>query len=258
MNLNNSKSPQSSALNFIINDNIYRVRVSTLPSGNFESIVLRVHSGKINDQIEKLLLFPEQNFLFKNCINKSSGLILITGPTGSGKTTLSYSLLNYIKSQGFSIVTIEDPVEHYEKGFVQLQINENAGVNYEKGVKEILRHDPDIIFIGEIRDEITAKSAIRASLTGHLVISTMHAKDCLKAIYRFIEFGLSILDLEQTLILVTNQRLTLFNDKKKIVFEYLDTNKINDAFNYIKYGKKFTYKKISDYIELANHKVIKE
>jgi competence protein ComGA len=254
MNLNTSKSPQSSAMTI----DGYRVRVSTLPSGNFESIVLRVNNNKFSDKIADLLLFSEQEKIFFNSLTQNSGLILITGPTGSGKTTLTYSILNYLKQQGLSIVTIEDPVERYEQGLVQLQINESAGVNYEVGVKEILRHDPDVIFIGEIRDVNTARSAIRSSLTGHLVISTLHANDCLKAIYRFLEFGLPILDLEQTLLLVTNQRLTTLAESKKIVLEYLTYDKVLQALTFIKTGNPFTYKRIDDYLtDLDHYKVIK-
>ncbi len=257
MNLNVSKSPQSSALNMMFNNQLMRIRVSTLPSFDSESIVLRINHHQFEEEVEHLLLFKEKSEIFINCLQQSNGLVLITGPTCSGKTTLTYSLLNRFKKQGLSIVTIEDPVEHYEQGFVQLQVNENAGVNYDSGVKEILRHDPDIIFIGEIRDEYTAKSAIRAALTGHLVISTMHASNALKALYRFIEFGLSIIDLEQTFLLVTNQRLTVYQNSKKIIFEYLSQNKILEALQYIKMGGTFSYKKIIDYIDELNLKVIK-
>ncbi len=259
MNLNISKSPQSSALNMEINQEMMRIRVSTLPSYDSESIVLRINHHQFSEPIENLLLFNEKAEVFTNTVKQSNGLILITGPTCSGKTTLTYSLLHYLKQLGLSVVTIEDPVEHYEQGFVQLQVNENAGVNYDSGVKEILRHDPDVIFIGEIRDEHTAKSAIRASLTGHLVLSTMHATDSLKALYRFLEFGLSILDLEQTMLLVTNQRLTLYKNNKKIIFEYLIQEKILEALNYIKLGGKFHYKKIADYLnDIDHYKVIKK
>ncbi len=248
MNLNISKSPQSSAFNININKIKTRIRVSTLPSFENESIVLRINNTNLNEEIKKLLLFEEQEKVFTNILNQSTGLILITGPTCSGKTTLTYSLLNYLKDKSLAIVTIEDPVEQFEQGFVQLQINENAGVNYESGVKEILRHDPDVILIGEIRDAKTAKAAIRASLTGHLVISTMHATDALKALYRLLEFGMSIQDLEQTLILVTNQRLTINEETKKIILEYLNQIKILEALTYMKYGGKFDYKKINDYL----------
>lgn len=256
MNLNISKSPQSSAFNLNINKEKMRIRVSTLPSFETESIVLRINNSNLNEEIKNLLLFEEQELIFTSTLNKSTGLILITGPTCSGKTTLTYSLLNYLKHKGLAIVTIEDPVEHFEQGFVQLQINENAGVNYDSGVKEILRHDPDVIFIGEIRDAKTAKAAIRASLTGHLVISTMHATDSLKALYRFLEFGLSIQDLEQTLLLVTNQRLTINEDSKKIILEYFNQDKILEALAYIKFGGEFYYKKISDYLENYNNLLI--
>ncbi|QVK19565.1 Flp pilus assembly complex ATPase component TadA [Mycoplasmatota bacterium] len=258
MNLNVSRSPQSSALNLSIHDELMRIRVSTLPSYNSESVVLRINHH-FEDSVDKLLLFSEKASIFTNCFKQSNGLILITGPTCSGKTTLTYSLLNYLKKQGLSIVTIEDPVEQYKQGFVQLQVNESAGVNYDSGVKEILRHDPDVILIGEIRDHHTAKSAIRASLTGHLVISTMHATNALKALYRLLELGLSRLDLEQSLLLVSNQRLTVYKNSKKIIFEYLTQDKMVEALNHIKNGNNFSYQKIDDYlVKLDDYKVIKK
>jgi len=253
MNLNVSKSPQSSALNLSISEELIRIRVSTLPSYDSESIVLRINHHQFEEDVENLLLFNEKESILINCLKQTNGLILITGPTCSGKTTLTYSLLNYLKKQGLSIVTIEDPVEHYKQGFVQLQVNESAGVNYDSGVKEILRHDPDVIFIGEIRDANTAKSAIRTSLTGHLVLSTMHATNALKALYRLLEFGLSMLDLEQTLLLVTNQRLIIYQNSKKIIFEHLSQEKIVEALHYMKYGGNFTYKKIEDYLNTVDY-----
>lgn len=249
MNLNISKSPQSSAINIKINNNLMRIRISTLPSYDSESIVLRINHHQYNGQVGSLLLEPEKEKIFLKYLNQNNGLILLTGPTCSGKTTLTYNLLNQLKKQGLSIVTIEDPVENYETGLVQLQVNENAGVNYDTGVKEILRHDPDIIFIGEIRDAHTAKSVIRASLTGHVVISTMHSTSALKALFRLLEFGLSRMDLEQTLMLVANQRLVLYKDTKKIVFEYLNQKQIISALESLSSNKVFHYRTIDDILK---------
>lgn len=249
MNLNISKSPQSSALNMRINNNLMRIRISTLPSYESESIVLRINHNHYHDHVGTLLLEPEKAKVFFEYLNQSHGLILLTGPTCSGKTTLTYNLLNQLKKQGLSIVTIEDPVEHFETGLVQLQVNEHAGVTYDVGVKEILRHDPDIIFIGEIRDAHTAKSAIRASLTGHIVISTMHSTNALKALFRLIEFGLSRLDLEQTLMLVTNQRLVVYEETKKIIFEHLNQKQILSALESLASGKTFYYRTIDDILK---------
>ncbi len=255
MNLNISKSPQSSALNMLINDELMRIRVSTLPSYESESIVLRINHHQFLENARKLLLYEESETIFLDCFKETSGLILLTGPTCSGKTTLTYCLLNQLKKQGLSIVTIEDPIECYEQGFVQLQVNEHAGVTYDSGVKEILRHDPDIILIGEIRDEFTARSAIRAGLTGHMVVSTMHATTSLKALYRLLEFGLSIMDLEQTLNFISNQRLIVHNKNKKIILEYLKHEQIIEALYSIKTGKEYSYHSMFE--DLDNNLVIK-
>ena len=225
MNLNLSKSPQSNTLSLIIEKKNLHFRVSTLPSYDSNSIVLRINHYHFTKKVSDLLLNKEEEKLF-SLLESEIGLVLITGPTCSGKTTLSYCLLQQLKNENLAIVSIEDPIEYFETGFVQLQVNEQAGVNYETGVKEILRHDPDVIFIGEIRDKYTARCAIRASLTGHRVITTMHATSPIKAIYRLIELGISPFEIEQTLLLVTNQRLVQIEKSKKITLEYLTAKQI--------------------------------
>jgi competence protein ComGA len=134
--------------------------------------------------------------------------IYITLPTGSGKTTTLYSLLNETAHLFHrNVITLEDPIEKNYDSVLQVQVNEKAGVTYATGLKAILRHDPDIIMVGEIRDAETAKIAVRAALTGHLVLSTMHTRDAKGAVYRLHEFGVNWLEVEQTLIAVTAQRL---------------------------------------------------
>ncbi len=141
-------------------------------------------------------------------LKHSHGLIIFTGPTGSGKTTTLYSLLNET-SHIFqrNVITLEDPIEKEYDQVLQVQVNEKAGVSYTTGLKAILRHDPDIIMVGEIRDAETAKIAVRAALTGHLVLSTLHTRNAKGAIYRLKEFGVNWLEIEQTLVAVTAQRL---------------------------------------------------
>ncbi|TMU85474.1 hypothetical protein FGG79_09630 [Bacillus sp. BHET2] len=132
----------------------------------------------------------------------------ITCSTGSGKTTTLYSLVHHCSvALNRNVITLEDPVEKQHDEMVQIQVNEKAGITYSTGLKAILRHDPDIIMVGEIRDRETAEIAIRASLTGHLVISTMHTRDAKGAIYRLMEFGIEWHDIEQTLLAVSAQRL---------------------------------------------------
>jgi competence protein ComGA len=246
MNLNQAKGPQSSAFDVNIGEENYRIRVSTIVTNQKESMVLRLSHGHLHEELSELLLDIKQGDFLNDAMRRKNGLILFTGPTGSGKTTLAYALLHQIKKNGLSIISVEDPVEHYEPGLVQLQINETAGVNYDVSVKEILRHDPDIIFIGEIRDTNSAKSAIRAALTGHLVISTMHAVSSLKALYRLLELGVSRFDLEQILILVTNQRLVYSDNQKKVVLEQLRGNELVEALDSIQDYKSFQYETIED------------
>lgn len=145
-----------------------------------------------------------KTYILKLLIN----CIYVTLSTGSGKTTMLYSLLNensHIYKR--SVITLEDPIEKEMDTVLQVQVNEKAGVTYSTGLKAILRHDPDIIMVGEIRDGETAKIAVRAALTGHLVLTTMHTRDANGAIYRLAEFGVDWLEIEQTLVAVTAQRL---------------------------------------------------
>ena len=148
---------------------------------------------------------------------KQAGLLLISGPTGSGKTTTTYALIDYLKQElGKSIVTIEDPVEYQQPDIIQMQVNETMGMTYDVGIKEILRHDPDVIIIGEIRDSQTARQALRAAFTGHLVISTVHAKNVLGTINRLLDLGITLQELEQGVIGVANQRLIKFDFLRRV------------------------------------------
>jgi len=139
---------------------------------------------------------------------QSEGLFLFTGPTGSGKTTLMYELMYALKREkNKHIITIEDPVEQTLNGIVQVSVNEKANITYQQSFKAILRCDPDVIMIGEIRDDITAKQVIQASLSGHLVLSTMHASDTIGAIHRLVELGVTVEQIKQGISCITNQRL---------------------------------------------------
>ncbi|MDP4156938.1 MAG: ATPase, T2SS/T4P/T4SS family, partial [Bacillota bacterium] len=141
-------------------------------------------------------------------LKHAHGLIIFTGPTGSGKSTTLYSLLNETAHLFHrNVITLEDPIEKNYDSVLQVQVNEKAGITYATGLKAILRHDPDIIMVGEIRDSETAKIAVRAALTGHLVLTTMHTRDAKGAVYRLHEFGANWLEVEQTLVAVTAQRL---------------------------------------------------
>ncbi|MBY6035515.1 GspE/PulE family protein [Fictibacillus nanhaiensis] len=208
MDIGEQRKPQSGAMDTMINNESIHLRLSSIPSAFNESLVIRILPQQETLSISELSLFPHELKKLISLIKRSSGLLLFTGPTGSGKTTILYSLLQHLqKNYKRQVITLEDPVERKVDSFLQMEINEKAGVTYGEGFKSLLRHDPDVIMIGEIRDEATARLVIRASLTGHLVLSTMHASDCLGCIERLREFGIREAELRQTLMGIVSQRL---------------------------------------------------
>ncbi|MCD7033124.1 GspE/PulE family protein [Metabacillus sp. GX 13764] len=208
MDIGERRKPQNGALAFTSAKGKMNLRLSTLPTIYDESLVIRLLAKEKVPAVPKLSLFPSITNKLLSFLNHSHGLMIFTGPTGSGKTTTLYSLLHYSKKNfQRNIITLEDPVESKSDEVLQVQVNEKAGITYAAGLKAILRHDPDIIMVGEIRDHETAQIAIRAALTGHLVLSTMHTRDAKGAIYRLLEFDVPLSEIEQTLICITAQRL---------------------------------------------------
>lgn len=208
MDIGEQRKPQSGAMDIMIDNVSVHLRLSTIPSAFNESLVIRLLPQQETLSLHELSLFPHVLQKLICLIKRSSGLLLFTGPTGSGKTTILYSLLHHLqKHYKRQVVTLEDPVERKVDSFLQMEINEKAGITYGEGFRSLLRHDPDVIMIGEIRDESTARLVIRASLTGHLVLSTMHASDCMGCIERLREFGIQESELNQTLMGVVSQRL---------------------------------------------------
>ncbi|QFT89797.1 Putative type II secretion system protein E [Bacillus sp. THAF10] len=209
MDIGETRKPQNGALALQVDSNQINLRLSTLPTLNRESLVIRILPQEDHQfSLKHLSLFQHSTRKIMSLMKHSHGLFIFTGPTGSGKTTTLYSILEESKSMlQRNIITLEDPVERKSRHVLQVQVNEKAGISYSSGLKAILRHDPDIIIVGEIRDEETAKIAIRAALTGHLVLSTLHTRDAKGAIFRLLEFGVSHQDLEQSLIAVSAQRL---------------------------------------------------
>lgn len=208
MDIAETRLPQDGNFNVKMEKRGFEIRVSTFPTIYGENVVLR-----ILDQTSPLFKLEELGFSeetldhFKQLIRKSSGIILVTGPTGSGKTTTLYALLNMINSKEKNIITIEDPVE-YRLAFIrQTQINPKAGINFATGLRSILRQDPDIIMIGEIRDLETSEIAMQAALTGHLVLSTLHTNDAPEAISRLVDIGVEPYLISSTVIGVLAQRL---------------------------------------------------
>lgn len=208
MDIGERRRPQNGAIVCEVNGQIIGLRLSTLPSNKRESLVIRILPQAEQIPFYRLSLFPQMTRKLLALLKHAHGLIIFTGPTGSGKTTTLYSLLNETAHLFHrNVITLEDPIEKNYDSVLQVQVNEKAGVTYAAGLKAILRHDPDIIMVGEIRDGETAKIAVRAALTGHLVLSTMHTRDANGAVYRLHEFGINWMEVEQTLIAVTAQRL---------------------------------------------------
>lgn len=208
---------------------LFYLRISTLPLslGN-ESCVIRI----IPQYFQKQSHGSGIKSLYR-LMNKKQGLILFSGPTGSGKSTLMYHMVMYAKEQlDLNIITVEDPVEQLIKGVTQVSINEKAGINYETSFKAILRCDPDVILIGEIRDASIAKYVIQASLSGHLVLSTIHANDCKGALLRLREMNISVQEICQSIKSIINQRLvTTSQHNRKLIYEQLNQQDINYFFD---------------------------
>jgi competence protein ComGA len=208
MDIGEKRRPQSGSLVSYVNGKAFGLRLSTLPSHSSESLVIRLLPQQEQIPFYQLSLFPNMTRKLLALLKHAHGLIIFTGPTGSGKTSTLYSLLNETAHLFHrNIITLEDPIEKSYDGVLQVQVNEKAGITYAAGLKAILRHDPDIIMVGEIRDAETAQIAVRAALTGHLVLSTMHTRDAKGAIYRLLEFGVNWVEVEQTIVAVTAQRL---------------------------------------------------
>ncbi|MGE3982084.1 MAG: GspE/PulE family protein [Candidatus Omnitrophota bacterium] len=208
MDVAENRRPQDGRCNFSVGTEQYDLRISTLPNLNGENLVVRILSKSfLKQSFESLGMEPAQvkdlNFL----LNKPYGLILLTGPTGAGKTTTLYSMLSQLNDSEKSIVTVEDPVEYELEGINQTPTNIHIGYTFSNAIRHILRHDPDIIMIGEIRDKETAEIAIRAALTGHLVLSTMHTNTAAGAITRLLEMDIEPFLISSALNGVISQRL---------------------------------------------------
>jgi competence protein ComGA len=208
MDIGEIRKPQNGVLTHRISTQLYSLRLSTLPVNQQESLAIRILPQQTDLNLDHLFLFPSQLNKLKKWITHRAGIILFTGPTGSGKTTTLYALLESIlQEKSYQAITLEDPVEKQIQNLLQVQVNEKAGITYQTGLKAALRHDPDIIMVGEIRDAYTAQFAFDASLTGHLVFSTLHAKNTQGTIHRLLEMGLNASDLEQSLIAVASLQL---------------------------------------------------
>ncbi len=200
--------PQDGRARIGINGVGVDLRVSTLPASVGEKVVIRIlDSSQTVLDLEALGLNLEESGAIKELLDFRDGVILVTGPTGSGKTTTLYSAIQHIKSEGVNIVTVEDPVEYRMPGIVQVQVHEKAGLTFAAALRSILRQDPDVVLVGEIRDRETANIAIQASLTGHLVLSTLHTNDAANSVTRLVDIGIESYKISSALRGVVAQRL---------------------------------------------------
>ncbi|MDY6843847.1 MAG: GspE/PulE family protein, partial [Thermodesulfobacteriota bacterium] len=184
------------------------IRVSTVPVTFGEKAVLRILDPDILFQdLEELGFFPAELITFRSFLQKSHGIILVTGPTGSGKTTTLYSALQFLSTPEKNIVTIEEPIEMVHEEFNQIAVQPQVGITFANTLRNILRQDPDIIMVGEIRDNETAQNAVQSALTGHLVLSTLHTNDAISSINRLMDLEIEPYLINSTLIGVLAQRL---------------------------------------------------
>ena len=236
--------PQDGRISLKLGEKWVDLRVSTLPSNYGERIVLRLlDKSEAKFNLDDLGMPAGQKEVFTKSLSQNNGIILETGPTGSGKTTTLYAGLNLLNDQSRNILTVEDPIEYAVDGIGQTQVNNKVGMTFAAGLRAILRQDPDVVMVGEIRDKETAEIAIQASLTGHLVLSTIHTNDTLGAITRLIDMGVEPYLLASSLRTIISQRLVrkLSSDGETYsgrqgIFEILDIDQnvkelINDDFS---------------------------
>lgn len=208
MDITDRRQAQDGRIQINLDGHPIDMRVSTLPSVHGEKVTIRLlDKGNLLMSMNDLGFTPENQEKFEKTIQKPVGIVLITGPTGSGKSSTLYTVINELNDVSKNIVTIEDPVEYRLDGIVQVQVNPKAGMTFASGLRAILRQDPDIILIGEIRDVETAKIAVKASNTGHLVFATLHTNDAVSSILRLVDMEVERYLVASTIQGVSNQRL---------------------------------------------------
>ncbi|MDA1080845.1 MAG: ATPase, T2SS/T4P/T4SS family [Gemmatimonadetes bacterium] len=200
--------PQDGRARVAVSGNRVDLRISTLPASQGEKVVIRILDQRSTVlSLDNIGLNPDELDRIKGLLETREGIILVTGPTGSGKTTTLYSMLRSIQARGVNIVTVEDPVEYRLAGVVQVQVNEKAGLTFPAALRSILRQDPDVILVGEVRDKETAGITVQASLTGHLVLSTLHTIDAASSVTRLVDIGVETYKIAAALKGVLAQRL---------------------------------------------------
>ena len=212
MDIAERRMPQDGRSSVRMTDNVVDLRISVMPTVEGESVVIRLLNSQAGlKTISELGFSHHDEEVFLDLLNKSNGIFLVTGPTGSGKSTTLYSALGEVQKQNVNIITVEDPVEYHLDGIQQIQINHTTGYTFARALRNILRHDPDVILVGEIRDQETGKIAVESALTGHLVLSTLHTNDAASAVTRLLEMGIESYLINGCLLGVLAQRLARRN-----------------------------------------------
>ncbi|PKO45084.1 MAG: MSHA biogenesis protein MshE [Betaproteobacteria bacterium HGW-Betaproteobacteria-22] len=208
LDISEKRLPQDGRFALKIKSQSVDVRISTMPTQYGESVVMRllIQDGA-NFSLEKLGMPPEMLERFRKLIHRPSGMVLVTGPTGSGKTTTLYAALNELNSNANKIITVEDPVEYRLPGITQVQVNEKIELDFSRVLRSALRQDPDVILVGEMRDQETAQIGLRAAMTGHLVLSTLHTNDATSTLVRMIDMGAPRFMVATSILAVVAQRL---------------------------------------------------
>lgn len=208
LDISEKRMPQDGRFGFSVKGRAVDMRLSTMPTQYGETVVMRLLIQNTSHfQLDKLGMPPDLLQRFRKMINRPSGMVLVTGPTGSGKTTTLYSALSELNTPETKVITLEDPVEYRLPGIIQTQVNEKIELDFPKLLRAILRQDPDIVLVGEMRDEETAQTGLRASMTGHLVLSTLHTNDASTAPVRLIDMGVPRFMVAMSLLGVMAQRL---------------------------------------------------
>ncbi|MBN2490596.1 MAG: type II secretion system ATPase GspE [Planctomycetes bacterium] len=208
MDIAERRLPQDGRTTTRFGNNEVDIRISSVPTSSGERIVMRLlDKGARLYDLEEIGLTPENSRAFLHAIESSHGIIFVTGPTGSGKTTTLYAAIKRLNSTEKNIITIEDPIEYHLEGVSQIQVNVKKGLSFAAGLRSLLRQDPDVMMVGEVRDQETARIAIQSALTGHLVFSTLHTNDAAGAISRLLDIGIEPYLVASSLVLVMAQRL---------------------------------------------------
>ncbi len=221
--------PQDGKFSIRIGSTILDIRVSTAPTVGGEDVVMRLlYRERLNFDLKRLGQKEDHYMIIKEMVSNPNGIILVTGPTGSGKTTTLYSILTYLNNNEKKMITIEDPVEYQINGLNQIQIKSDIGLTFANTLRSILRHDPDIIMVGEIRDSETASIAIQSALTGHLVLSTLHTNNAPSSLFRLLDMGIQDYLINASVIGIIAQRIIRKNCPDCLSDDYPPENVINE------------------------------